>query len=528
MKLIVAILWLTTSSLSAVTTGLQGLYFNALCSTENSLADGSGNGRSLLQNNSTTCVYSNVFFFEGAYSEGPETSLIWPGSPTSLSNTFLNHSNVVQGYFVLTSLATTQAIYSIYDNIDTWGIDVQTNGTVRLGVRGNMTSSSSGVVTANTMYYFQVTMGAIGNQAWISPANNISQTALITGPSQNFDSIYSAGQNAFQIGRWAQTGGENLIAGYVDSIAFLNATGGSNPIAELVVATPTPTITLTATPTLTSSPTATPTITNTFTSSPTFTATPTWTPTATPTWTPTWTPTATPTWTPTASPTWTPTSSPTWTPTWTRTATQTWTPTASPTATRTRTRTNTPTPTWSPTATASATRTATASASPTRTVSATFTPSPSPSLTPTITPICFTIGGPVAPYSSTPMLRTAFFKPFTLTFTASISNVLVKVAAGTGYVKAAIYYASVSPAVNVASSSSVGAVAGWATMPMLNVRPLRPGTYYFGVTGNGDLNIANSNIGADKVATTTNYILPYQAAPSTVSKSFAIYGNYCP
>ena len=140
------------------------------------------------------------------------------------------------------------------------------------------------------------------------------------------------------------------------------------PLAEVVLATPTPTHTPTntSTPTRTSTPTMTPTHTRT----PTSTHTPTHTPTPTNTLTPTSTPTDT------LTPTPTDTLTPTLTDTLTPTPTDTLTPTPTDTLTPTPTDTLTPTPTDTPTPTPTDTLTPTP----------TDTPTPTPTNTPTRTP----------------------------------------------------------------------------------------------------------------------------------------------
>ncbi len=195
--------------------------------------------------------------------------------------------------------------------------------------------------------------------------------------------------------------------------------------------------------------------------------------------------------------------------------------TRSPTRTNTSTRTPTDSPTTSPTRS----YTPTLSPSPTQSPTATRTYTPLP--TPTNTPVCLAIGAPVNYFSSSPMLKFAYFKPFTLTYTASVSNVFFKVASGSGFAKAAIYLAS-APAVNIQASSSMAAVPGWVQLPMLTRRPLAPGNYLMAVTGNGTLYIANSITSGDRSVATTNYLLPYSCSPTVVSKTFSMYANVCP
>jgi len=132
-------------------------------------------------------------------------------------------------------------------------------------------------------------------------------------------------------------------------LLWVQAQQGKGPlVALLATVTPTPTLTSksspmpTHTPTATATPTLTPTSTSTAAPTPTHTATP--TSTAMPTPTPTSTHMSTPTPTDTSTPTATPTATPTHTPTSTPTFTPTHTPTFTLTPTPTKTSTHTPTP----------------------------------------------------------------------------------------------------------------------------------------------------------------------------------------
>ena len=221
----------------------------------------------------------------------------------------------------------------------------------------------------------------LNSRAWNSIKISPDGTKIIASVSGGY--IYSSTDSGTTwssnttTGDWISLGmtsdSTKLVAAYRSS--YIHQSDCTN---NVIVPSPTPT--MTATPT--STPTATPTTTPTSTQSPTPTSTRTQTPTGTPTRSVT--PTITQTRTPTQSITPTISITPTTTPTKTQTptATQTITPTASITPTRTPTKTVTPTIT--PTRTVTPTITVTKTATPTITVTPTVTPTVS--ITPTMTP----------------------------------------------------------------------------------------------------------------------------------------------
>lgn len=436
MKTLALLLALLSSGLHASADVAKGLYWNSLCSTENSYADGSGFSNPI--SSGQTLSFDAVTFQEGAYSAkgfaGCCSTMNTVDPATWASNTSLT----AQCFFRTSSTAVAMAVYG-YANLalSQWnGWVVLGDGSIQLSYYGSTTISTTGLIAANTNYYMAAHWGADGTKFFLT-ANPMSQSNPGGTPISNTPilsasgiGVFAAHPNAMQVGRYSPSGSPVCASCYIDSMRVSVGDMPTLPTSDMHVpaATPTPSITPTITPTVT------PTITQTAT--PTFTATQTVTQTITPTITP----------------------SSTITPSATRTITATTTPTMTPTPTATRTFTNTPS----------------------STITQTFSP------TATRTPACRTAGTTTiltSGYAAVPAITgnkvTINNRGRVTYFAVYLSN------SGTaGAVQMALYAApGVPPGALVISSTAKTAVAGWNYLTCTS-QTINPGTYWLMLQAN--------------------------------------------
>lgn len=182
------------------------IYWNHLCSPENSLLTDCVGGVTLTNSNVSLAI-SSTNVQEGSYNV---TGL--SGCCTSWQSALADNQNMtVQMYFYISSLASAQCLFSYTDVGITKNnaLEVLTDGTFRFINYGNTDDSAAGVVTAGHIYFAAFHVGSDAMQAVIAQCTDPSCSGISGATVVNGTGTYSnmaIPVGFFQIGREAWSG----------------------------------------------------------------------------------------------------------------------------------------------------------------------------------------------------------------------------------------------------------------------------------------------------------------------------------